>query len=400
MSGYDKEIQIPLTLNGNTTMISVVVEPTVLEQIQKGLSPDTTQYRLTIESNQVIIPTALNTNAIKELFHDTDDIKNSILCGKKNATSKNPGNLIYKQYMKENRGHYQSCNGENEKKVFIKKVYYALIENNHRFLLSEGKGWKEMDQKDAFRKIGQALREKRLHSDIDDSPPRSTPKTPSCFTSEGDEGEIEIHTTISNDCSHQLAQNTEVFTNSHDIPLSVVQAQEQFDFSIEENVFKTPTRKSRKLSEAFDQDSNIDSDSSLGFNVPTDVKRVKTGYNERPDSSFNLPTNVQRVKSGYNERLDSSLFEPLPILHNACTWSPSMNFDLSQPDREATASSQCVNSTICTTLDEYRDDESQTLQPRQLFAWPNQNEQREDEEGSSQYFSSLRDTICSPFTKL
>jgi hypothetical protein len=99
MSHSDKQIQIPLTVNGNYRWISVTVEPTILEQVQKGLSL-TSQYRLVIESKQPVNPSlAQNTIGIDNSFRNTTTIHTDMTpvvypLRQKNATSKSEKKLL------------------------------------------------------------------------------------------------------------------------------------------------------------------------------------------------------------------------------------------------------------------------------------------------------------------
>ena len=186
MQNFGEETQIPLTLRNGKTIV-VGVEPATLAQ----LNGESYHYRLVAEPrasaatelnlqySNIALPGnnndihISNNPSFQAPSHTMDvdyNIRNCVLCGKNNASSKNPGNLIYKQCIKENRPIYQTCS-EHNKRLFIESVYNLFMEKNHRFIFNnDTTNWEEMDKKDGIKKIGQALRERRAQDGLDESP--------------------------------------------------------------------------------------------------------------------------------------------------------------------------------------------------------------------------------------
>mmetsp|Transcript_8895 Transcript_8895/g.11141 ORF Transcript_8895/g.11141 Transcript_8895/m.11141 type:complete len:175 (+) Transcript_8895:3-527(+) len=86
-----------------------------------------------------------------------------ILGGKDYASTSHEGNMYYRELIKKNKDEYNSMEDNKQKKDLVRRLYIFLKSNDRRFMKRSDISdvWVEMDEENAMKKIGQALREKR-----------------------------------------------------------------------------------------------------------------------------------------------------------------------------------------------------------------------------------------------
>ena len=73
------------------------------------------------------------------------------------------GNISFRELIAKNNERYQNAKGHAKKNEIIVQIFQDLRNQNSRFMIynESDRCWDELSEKDALKKIGQVLREKR-----------------------------------------------------------------------------------------------------------------------------------------------------------------------------------------------------------------------------------------------